>query len=91
MMGLEVRNRLEADLGVALPATLIWRDPTLSTLAQRLVHVVLGDETRDRPQCEEPAARDHSAELDVERLSDDEAHRELAIELSALVGEGAAA
>jgi acyl-CoA synthetase (AMP-forming)/AMP-acid ligase II/acyl carrier protein len=91
LMGLEVRNRLEADLGVALPATLIWRDPTLSTLAQRLVHVVLGDETRDRPQCEEPAARDHSAELDVERLSDDEAHRELAIELSALVGEGAAA
>jgi acyl-CoA synthetase (AMP-forming)/AMP-acid ligase II/acyl carrier protein len=88
LMGLEVRNRLEVELGVALPATLIWRDPTLSALAQHLVHVVLEDETGDRPQCEEPAARDRSAELDVERLSDDEAHRELERELSALVGEG---
>ena len=88
LMSLEVRNRLEAELGVALPATLIWRDPTLSALAQRLVHVVLEDETRDRPQCDEPTTRDHSAELDVERLSDDEAHRELERELAALVGEG---
>jgi len=88
LMGLEVRNRLEAQLGVALPATLIWRYPTLSALAQRLVQVVLGDETGDRPQCEEPAARDRAAELDVERLSDNEAHRELERELSALDGEG---
>jgi acyl carrier protein len=88
LMSLEVRNHLEAELGVALPATLIWRDPTLSALAQHLVHVVLEDEAGDRPQCEEPTARDRSAELDVELLSDDEAHRELERELAALVGEG---
>jgi acyl carrier protein len=88
LMSLEVRNRLEADLGVALHATLIWRDPTLSALAQHLVHIVLEDETGGRPQCEEPTARDRSAELDVELLSDDEAHRELELELAALVGEG---
>ena len=77
LMGLEVRNRLEAQLGVALPATLIWRYPTQSALAQRLVQVVLEDEPGQRSQCEEPAARDRAAELEVERLSDDEAHREL--------------
>jgi myxalamid-type polyketide synthase MxaE and MxaD len=88
LMSLEVRNHLEAELGVALPATLIWRDPTLSALAQHLIHVVLEDQTGDRPQCEEPTARDRSAELDVELLSDDEVHRELELELAALVGEG---
>jgi acyl-CoA synthetase (AMP-forming)/AMP-acid ligase II/acyl carrier protein len=88
LMSLEVRNHLEAELGVALPATLIWRDPTLSALAQHLVHVVLEDQTGDPPQCEEPTARDRSAELDVELLSDDEVHRELELELAALVGEG---
>jgi acyl-CoA synthetase (AMP-forming)/AMP-acid ligase II/acyl carrier protein len=90
LMSLEVRNRLEAELGVALPATLIWRDPTLSALAERLVHIVLG-ETGARAQCEEPAARDRSAELDVERLSNDEARRGLERELSALVAAGGAA
>jgi myxalamid-type polyketide synthase MxaE and MxaD len=89
-MSLEVRNRLEAELGVALPATLIWRDPTLSALAQRLVHIVIGDETGDRPQCQEPATRDRSAELEVERMSDEVAQRELELELTALVGEGEA-
>ena len=87
LMSLEVRNRLESELGVALPATLIWRDPTLSALAQRLVRIIIEEETGDRPQCEEPAARDRSAERDVELLSDDEAHRELERELAALVGE----
>jgi acyl-CoA synthetase (AMP-forming)/AMP-acid ligase II/acyl carrier protein len=90
LMSLEVRNRLEAELGVALPATLIWRDPTLSALAQRLVHIVIGDETGDRPQCQEPATRDRSAELEVERMSDEVAQRELELELTALVGEGEA-
>ncbi len=89
-MSLEVRNRLETELGIALPATLIWRDPTLSALAKRLVHVIIEDETGDRPQRDEIAAQDRSAELEVERLSDDEAHRELERELSALAGEGGA-
>jgi hypothetical protein len=33
LMGLEVRNLLERGLGVALPATLIWNYPTVSSLA----------------------------------------------------------
>jgi acyl-CoA synthetase (AMP-forming)/AMP-acid ligase II/acyl carrier protein len=90
LMSLEVRNRLEAELGVTLPATLIWRDPTLSALAQRLVHIVIEDETGDRPQCEEPEVQAPSVVLDVERMSDEEAQRELELELAALVGEGEA-
>ena len=89
LMGLELRNRLETELGVALPATLIWRDPTVSALSQHLVHVVLGDETGDRPHYEAPTDRDRSAERAVERLSDDEAHRELEREIAALVSKEA--
>lgn len=36
LMALELRNRLEANLGIALPAALIWAYPTVSTLAGAL-------------------------------------------------------
>jgi acyl carrier protein len=34
--GLELRNRLEASLGLGLPATIIWSYPTISTLGDHL-------------------------------------------------------
>ena len=90
LMGLEVRNRLETELGIALPATLVWRDPTPSALAQHLVNIVIENETGDPPPRDESAARDRSVDLDVEGLSDDEVQRELEREISQLIGAGGA-
>ena len=36
LMGLEVRNRLEAGLGLRLPATLLWTHPDAANLAEHL-------------------------------------------------------
>jgi phthiocerol/phenolphthiocerol synthesis type-I polyketide synthase C len=36
LMALELRNRLEANLGIKLPAALIWAYPTISALAGAL-------------------------------------------------------
>jgi acyl transferase domain-containing protein/acyl carrier protein len=36
LMALEIRNRLEAGLGVRLPATVLWRFPSLGALAAHL-------------------------------------------------------
>jgi acyl carrier protein len=36
LMGLELRNRIEATLGVTMPATLLWTYPTVAALSQHL-------------------------------------------------------
>jgi acyl carrier protein len=36
LMGLEIRNRLEASLGLTLPATMAWTYPTLAALTTHL-------------------------------------------------------
>ena len=36
LMALELRNRLEASLGITLPAALVWAYPTISALAEAL-------------------------------------------------------
>jgi acyl carrier protein len=65
LMGLELRRRLEAGLGVALQATLVWTYPTLSAVAEHLVELV--DEAPARElSVEEPAP----ARTDEERASD---------------------
>ncbi|MEZ4271522.1 MAG: SDR family NAD(P)-dependent oxidoreductase [Myxococcota bacterium] len=40
LMGLELRNRLEAALGLTLSATLIWTQPNINSLADYLTKVV---------------------------------------------------
>jgi phthiocerol/phenolphthiocerol synthesis type-I polyketide synthase C len=40
LMSLELRNRLEADLGMPLSATLIWNYPTVSALARHLANAL---------------------------------------------------
>ncbi|HEY3057490.1 MAG TPA: beta-ketoacyl reductase, partial [Chloroflexota bacterium] len=40
LMGLEIRNRLEADLGLRLPATLVWTYPTIAAVAVRLAELL---------------------------------------------------
>ncbi|MBZ4422804.1 type I polyketide synthase [Myxococcus sp. RHSTA-1-4] len=41
LMGLELRNRLEAALGVPLPASLMWKHPTLAALGEHLYGEVM--------------------------------------------------
>jgi acyl carrier protein len=43
LMGLELRNRIEATLGITVPATLLWTYPTVAVLSAHLIgHVVVG-------------------------------------------------
>jgi hypothetical protein len=37
LMGIEIRNRLEAEVGTKLSATLVWNHPTVADLAGYLV------------------------------------------------------
>ncbi len=83
LMSLELRNRLEADLGLALPATLAWNYPTVAAMAPYLANkigVPLGAEAA--PAADEPAAVDEKPAMDsvledLEELSDEEALRRL--------------
>lgn len=40
-MGLELRNRLASGLGLSLPASLIWKHPTLDALCAHLQSEVM--------------------------------------------------
>ena len=40
LMGLEIRNRLEASLGLTIPATLIWTYPTIAALTAHLAQTL---------------------------------------------------
>jgi myxalamid-type polyketide synthase MxaE and MxaD len=58
LMALEFRNRLEAALRVKLAATLIWRYPTFSALAQHLEDKLGMTESPLDTTTPEPAADD---------------------------------
>ena len=50
LMGLEIRNRLEASLGLTIPATLIWTYPTIAALTTHLAETLgLPDVARPTP------------------------------------------
>lgn len=49
LMSLEIRNRLEAGLGLKLPATLVWSHPNLEALADHLSKL-LGFRAKDTKQ-----------------------------------------
>ncbi|WAS96619.1 type I polyketide synthase [Nannocystis punicea] len=44
LMGLELRNRIEATLGLRIPATLLWIYPTVTALAEHLAGLLAGPE-----------------------------------------------
>jgi acyl carrier protein len=80
LMGLELRNRLEAAFAVQLPATMVWNYPTVKVLAPHLA-TILGI-SLDAPQgvdaggVASPPADELEAILrEIERLSSDEARR----------------
>jgi epothilone polyketide synthase D len=69
LMGLELRNRIEASLGVTVPATLLWTYPTVAALSRHLG----GDATEIAPPEPVQPARDFAAE--TRDMSDSEAAR----------------
>jgi acyl transferase domain-containing protein/NADPH:quinone reductase-like Zn-dependent oxidoreductase len=92
LMGLELRNRLEAGTGTSLPATLIWNHPTVTLLATEIARrmgVALDesaessatDRATESLEVADADAADVEALLEnIEDLSDDEARRLLAEE-----------
>jgi phthiocerol/phenolphthiocerol synthesis type-I polyketide synthase C len=64
-MALELRNRLEARLGITLPVALVWAYPTISDLAgllcERLGYAPMSD--APKPSEAEPALSDEEMEL----------------------------
>jgi myxalamid-type polyketide synthase MxaE and MxaD len=89
LMALELRNRLEARTGIAIPATLVWNYPTVAQLAEQLairIGVTLDADADPAPgsRHSEPEGQGGGdAELaalvaEVEALSAEEARRLLA-------------
>jgi len=79
LMAVELRNRLQARVGVSLPATLVFDFPTVAALARHLASVMKLDLST-------PAPRSHAARPDEEiaALTDDEAEALLRDELALL-------
>jgi acyl carrier protein len=82
LMGLELRNRLEATLGLTLSATLVWTYPTLEALAPHLADK-LGLSPSAEPPKPEPVPEPASTSLD--HLSDTEAEALLEEKLASLM------
>jgi epothilone polyketide synthase D len=102
LMALELRNRLEASLGVTLSATLVWGHPTAAALGKFLADkmelstdaalVNMGDphtvNMGDPHTVNAPSAAANLGRLHdhVRQMSDEEAEAALAAELSSLGG-----
>ena len=71
LMGLELRNRIEAALGVTAPATLLWTYPTLAALAGHLAGLFAPAEAAptSAPEPDEPLAEDELLALLDETLA----------------------
>ena len=90
LMGLEIRNRLEASLGLTISATLIWTYPTLAALTGHLAEKLgLPFEEQAAPAIAEPSAQDELRRT-AERIAElSEAEME-ALLLKKLEGKGRA-
>jgi NADPH:quinone reductase-like Zn-dependent oxidoreductase/acyl carrier protein len=81
LMALELRNRLEADLGLTLPATLVWNYPSVALLAPHLAtRLQIPLDGPVEPESPPPAAPADGGELDrlleeIQELSPEEARR----------------
>jgi NADPH:quinone reductase-like Zn-dependent oxidoreductase/acyl carrier protein len=70
LMGLELRNRIEASLGVTVPATLLWTYPTVTALS---LHLAGGPPKEAAPAEPAQPARDFAA--DAKSMTGSEAAR----------------
>jgi acyl carrier protein len=86
LMTLELRNRLEAGLGLTLSATLVWNYPTVSALVPFLAgRMELALEAAEpESQVESNESKEEPAPDEIEQLSQDEVEKMLAAELDSI-------
>jgi acyl carrier protein len=80
LMGLELRNRLEVELSLSLPATLVWNYPTVTSLVAHLA-TLLGEQPEslvDAPSSVQADVEVEAILRDIEKLPIEEARRLLA-------------
>ena len=78
LVALEFRRRLEAALGLGLPATMVWNYPTVVELAAYLSGRLSGGRPASQPEVPQPAAVTVGSTVDrVDQLSDEEAAQAL--------------
>lgn len=92
LMGLELRNRIEAALGMTIPATLVWTYPTLAKLGAHLASAgIFGSQAAPEPSPRAGEGEDGAAALKaLSQLDDEEKDAPLAerlARLAALVGD----
>jgi acyl transferase domain-containing protein/acyl carrier protein len=80
LMAIELRNGIGAAVGRTLPATLVYKYPTLDALARYLLIDVLGHATAAPAETQ----RQDADEAEIEPLTDEEAKKLLAEELQLL-------
>jgi acyl carrier protein len=69
LMSLELRNRLESDLGVAVSATAIWNYPTVPQLAGHLATLIAATEPDAPASTAPPTGSGSEAEVRTEAAS----------------------
>ncbi|MCB9755757.1 MAG: acyl carrier protein [Myxococcales bacterium] len=67
LMGLELRNRIEIELGLKVPPTLLWTYPTVLALAEHLAR-----ELAESPDTAPPDELTELSDEDSARLIDEE-------------------
>jgi hypothetical protein len=83
-MAVELRNALAQAIGMTLPTTLLFDYPTIGSLADHLIDLLVPD-AQDVPPAEVPSADEPAAGSDdLDGLSDEEAEALLLEELSNL-------
>jgi acyl transferase domain-containing protein/acyl carrier protein len=81
LMGMELRNRLERDLGITLSATLVWSYPTVESMSTFLAEKIgLSLESAETPSTPDAASSETPLDdfvVNLGTLSDDDVLREL--------------
>jgi phthiocerol/phenolphthiocerol synthesis type-I polyketide synthase C len=69
-MALELRNRLEATLGITLPVALVWAHPSIATLADALCERMGYDSEADSGLADELNTEDSLSAEEADLLAD---------------------